>query len=279
MGQVQEVAQANARQAEAWDGDEGAYWATHADAFDESLREYQPLFLAGTGVGPGDRVLDVGCGAGRTSLDLARTAASVTGVDLSTAQLEVARRRADAEGIRNVEFLRADAQVHPFDEVDVVVSRTGAMFFGDRQAAFANLARALRPGGRLALLVWQELARNEWLREIMGSLAAGRDLAPPPPGAPGPFALSDPDHVRALLTGAGFDEPHLEPLERRMYFGPTAAEAFEFMAGLNGWMVADLDPPARAAALETLAATMRAHETDDGVTFSSAMWLVTATRR
>ena len=275
-------APSNAQQAMAWDGDEGRYWAAHADRFDESLRAYQPTFLAAAGLRPHDRVLDVGCGAGETSIEAAKvvTAGSVLGVDLSGAMLEVAVRRAAAAGLSNVRFVRADAQVHPFAPAsfDVAIGRTSAMFFGDPVAAFKNLAVALRPGGRLVLLVWQGIEHNEWIRCIIGAMAAGRDLAPPPPGAPGPFALSEPSRVRSLLTGAGFDEPGLRDLEERMYFGPTPEEATTFIHGLNAWMLRDLDEAGRARAVDALHQTMREHHGPDGVTFNSATWLITAAR-
>lgn len=281
--QLIRVAPVNAEQADAWDGDEGRFWADHADHFDAALRGYRTAFLDAARLEPPDAVLDVGCGAGETTLDAARAASAGTalGVDLSAAMLEVARARAAAQGLENVTFLQADAQVHPFspDTYDVVIGRTSAMFFGDPDAAFANLARALRPGGRLVLLVWQGLARNEWLRGILGAMAAGRDLAPPPPGAPGPFALAEPGRVRGLLLGAGFTDPAVHDVRRPMWLGEDAEGATAFVAGLNAWMLRDLDDAGRQRALDALARTMREHETPDGVTFGSATWLVTATRR
>ena len=120
--------------------------------------------------------------------------------------LGYARRQAVEEGVTNASFEQADAQIHPFpaESFDVAISRTGAMFFGDLIAAFANIGRALVPGGRLVLVAWQPLATNEWIREISGALACGRDLPAPPPDAPGPFSLSDPDQVRSILMAAGF---------------------------------------------------------------------------
>ncbi len=196
------VAEANAEQARAWDGDEGSFWAAHPDAFDDAVRDHHARLLAAAGITPGERVLDVGCGTGQTTRDAARLAGAsghVVGVDLSTAMLDVARRRAGREqDLPPVELLHADAQIHPFapGSFDLVLSRTGAMFFGDPGAAFTNLARATRPGGRLCLLAWQPLERNEWIRTILGVLAAGRDLPGPPPDAPGPFALSSTRCVR-----------------------------------------------------------------------------------
>lgn len=272
----------NVEQARAWGGDEGDYWARHAAQFDTGIARYHRLFMDAAGIGERDVVLDLGCGTGLTTRDAARRASrgSALGVDLSARMLEVARTQAEQEGLTNADFLQADAQVHPFppESFDVAISRAGAMFFGDPAAAFANIARALRSGGRVVLLVWQGPERNEWIRLIVGALAAGRDLAPPPPGAQGPFALSEPDRVRRLLGGAGFTEQHLEPLHEPLNFGPTAAEATDFMHGLNAWMLRDLDENDARGALDDLAEVMRSHETPDGVLLDSAAWLVTATR-
>ena len=99
-----------------------------------------------------------------------------------------------SEGLDNVEFRHADAQIYPFESAsfDVVISRMGSMFFGDPIAAFTNLHRALRPDGRLTLLTWQGLTENEWLTEFRAALAVGRDLPTPPPDAPSPFASPTP---------------------------------------------------------------------------------------
>ena len=169
------VAPSNAEMAKAWDGDSGAVWAREADRFDRTARFYQPLLVDAVGAHPDDRVLDVGCGAGRLSLDCARTAESVLGIDLSSEMLAVARLRASGSGTSNAVFEQGDAQVHPFEAAsfDVVTSRWGTMFFGDPVAAFTNLARALRPSGRLVIGVWQGLERSEWIRVIFGTLAAG----------------------------------------------------------------------------------------------------------
>src|SRR5687768_2036780 len=177
----------NAAQLEAWDGDEGSYWADNAAHFDKSIATYHERLMTAAAIGAKERVLDIGCGTGQTTRDAGRAAHSGTalGVDLSSRMLDVARRLAADDGLSNVTFAQADAQIHPFEPAsyDVAISRTAAMFFGDHVAAFTNIGRALRPGGRLALVTWQPLAGNEWLREISGALAAGRDLPSPPPDA------------------------------------------------------------------------------------------------
>jgi len=146
---------ANAEQARAWDGDEGAYWAGNAGQFDRAVAAYHERFLAAAVIGCADRVLDIGCGTGQTTRDAARAAADgvALGVDLSGQMIALARRLAAGQGIANARFEQADAQIHPFPAAsfDVAISRTGTMFFADPAAAFANIARALRPGGLAGL--------------------------------------------------------------------------------------------------------------------------------
>lgn len=277
-----EVHSSNADQFRAWDGDEGAYWAAHAEYFDRSVAAYHERLLATANITGSDRVLDIGCGTGQTTRDAARAAAagSAVGVDLSARMLDLARRRAEEEGVTNTSFEQVDAQSHPFpsESFDLAISRTGAMFFGDLTAAFTNIGRAVAPGGRLALLVWQPLPANEWMREISGALAAGRDLPVPLPDAPGPFSLSDPDRVRTTLTAAGFGSVELEGTSAGMWFGTDADDAHQFVLGLMGWMLDGLDDTGRARAVDDLRAAMASHETADGVLFGSAAWIITATR-
>ena len=152
------------------------------------------------------------------------------------------------------------------------------MFFGKPVAAFANIARALRPGGRLVLLTWQGPDPNEWIRELSGALAAGRDLPLPPPEAPGPFALSDPDRVRNILTAAGFTGVELDAGDGPMWFGDDADEAYQFSLGLVGWMLQGLDDDGRARALDNLRRTLTNHRTRHGVLYESATWTIRANR-
>ena len=271
----------NAAQERAWEGAEGSSWARHADLLEQVPARYDAALLDAAGIDAGARVLDVGCGTGSVTRAAARRAGSgsALGVDLSTAMVEVARERAARAGTANVTFVRADAQVHPFPEAgfDVVVSRSGAMFFGDPPAAFANLARATAPGGRLALLTWQPPHRNEWMVEIAGTLA-GRPLPTTTPPGPGPFSLSEPDVVRALLCRAGFADVRVRDVREPVLFGADPVAARDLMVGLLGWMIEDRDAAERERARAALLATMQAHCGADGVAFGSAAWLVTATR-
>ncbi|HET7651664.1 MAG TPA: class I SAM-dependent methyltransferase [Acidimicrobiales bacterium] len=273
----------NAEQWRAWDGDEGAYWAAHADRFDRAVAPHHDRLMAAAAISAGERVLDIGCGTGQTTRDAARAASpggTALGVDLSSGMLDVARARAADDGLDNVAFAQVDAQVHPFDPAsfDVAISRTGAMFFGEPVVAFTNIARALRPGGRMALVAWQSFADNEWIREITGALTGGRPLSPPPPDAPGPFSLADPARVHALLDAAGFVDVDLTGVSAPEWFGVDADDAHAFVLGLTGWMLRDADDDTRGRAVDALRSTMRAHEGPDGVTFASAAWVITAKR-
>ena len=271
----------NEGQLRAWDGDEGAYWAANTDRYDRSVQVHHHQLLGAAGIGTADRVLDIGCGTGQFSRDAARIASngSTLGVDLSSAMLEVARARAVQEQLTNITFEQRDAQIHPFPlaAFDLVLSRTGAMFFGDPNAAFANLGRALEPGGRMALLAWQPLSQNQWMRELMTALAAGRDLPSPPADAPGPFSLSDPARVRTLLSGAGFIDIEFVETPGAMCFGTDADEAHGFVLGQLGWLLRDMDPPGRARGLDALHASVSSHASDQGVLYDSAAWIITAT--
>lgn len=273
---------ANVDQHAAWNGHEGAYWAEHARTFDRAIAGHDQPFQAAAAISPTDRVLDVGCGTGQNTRDAARaaTSGSAVGVDLSAPMLDYARRAAATEGLTNCTFLQADAQIHPFEPAgfDVAICRTSAMFFADHVAALANIGAALRPGGRLVLLTWQPPSGNEWLHAIATALAADRQPQIPPPGA-GPFALSDPDRLRAVLSDAGYADIEVTGNTADMWFGSDPDEATEFIAGLMGWMLDGLDDGVRVAALDALRATTAAHRTADGVTFDSATWITSARRR
>ena len=272
----------NTDQAMAWDGDEGAYWADNAEHFDRTVAGYHVAFMAAANISDHDQVLDVGCGTGQTTRDAARAASSgsALGVDLSARMIAYAGQAAAREGLPNVSFEQADAQVHPFmaENFDVAISRTGATFFGEPVAAFTNVARALRRGGRLVLLTWQGLDGNEWIRELSTAMAAGRDLPTPTPGAPGPFSLADPERVRAILGAAGFTDIQVEPRSEAMWFGADADGAQRFAIGLLGWMLDGLDDDGKQRAVENLAATLTAHDTGHGVLYGSATWTIQATR-
>jgi len=273
---------ANTEQAAAWDGHEGEVWTEHADRYESSSRRHWQRFLDADLIAPTAAVLDVGCGTGKSTRDVARVASrgSALGVDLSASMLGRAREQSDAAGLTNVTFVQGDAQVHPFDAeaFDTAISSFGAMFFGDPVAAFTNIGRGLRPGGRLALLAWRELSRNEWLVELRAALAMGRQLPEPPPDAPTPFSLADPDRVRRILGDAGYADVGFEPVDEPLEFGSDVDDAFAFVKtiGIVEGLSHDLNDDDKAEALANVEKMLAAHETADGVLLGTSAWLITA---
>lgn len=191
-----------------WAGQTGRRWAEAQQRMDALLRPFGEAVIDAAQIDGPLRVLDVGCGCGATTRMAARRDAGVRaiGVDLSPDMLAVARNLAAAEGL-SIDFRQADAAAATFDApVDRIISRFGVMFFDDPPAAFANLRRALAPGGRLALLVWNPLPENPWITDPLR--VAGRHVEAdlPQPQGPGPFGLADREATAALLREAGFGE-------------------------------------------------------------------------
>jgi SAM-dependent methyltransferase len=275
---------ANTDQASSWDGPEGDYWRKNEAPYNSMLRTYSARLLTAANLKSGERVLDVGCGCGDSSCAAARAVAPgiVLGVDLSAGMLGRARERARDEGLDNLRFEQADAQVHPFgvENFDVILSRFGVMFFADPPAAFQNLARSLRRGGRMTLLVWRGVQHNEWIREIRGALADGPPKIPPP-CAPGPLGLSDPDAVKPILVNAGLDDVTFTEVSEPLRYGAKAPEAFEFIRGtpLAEDVLSEMDPAAQRRALEALRGLLVRHESPQGVFFQSSAWIIRAQRR
>jgi SAM-dependent methyltransferase len=275
------VVMANEEMAAAWD-EEAEGWIADAERYERAGERHWTRFLQEVEISGDDRALDIGCGAGSSTIDIARRApdGEAVGIDISRRMIEHARRAAEAARLTNVHFQHADAQVHPLGNAayDLAVSVFGTMFFNDAVAAFTNIAAALRPAGRLAVLTWQELSRNEWLTALRGALAVGRQLPEPPAGAPGPFAQADPDHVRSVLGRAGLTDIELLPSEEPMWFGADVEDAYGFLQtfGITKGLTEGLAESDRARALEALRQTVADHETPEGVLFGSAAWLVRA---
>ena len=256
--------------------------------YDTELVRYGEVLCRAWAVGPRDRVLDVGCGAGGTTRDAARAAwdGSAVGVDVSAPAVERARALAAAEGLANVTFECADVQTHRFapGSFDLAVSRFGTMFFADPVEAFGTVARALRPGGRLVMLVWQAADRNAWDVAVRRALA-GPEAAVTGGGGggdgPDPFSLADPATVQGILQAAGFTGIGLTDVREAVHYGPDAASALAWVRGFTctGAALQRLDPDAAAHALARLHDTLAEHLGTGGVRFDSRAWLVTARRR
>lgn len=249
--------------------------------YDAELRLHNQLFRAAARVRSHHCVLDIGCGTGQSTRQAARAAVtgSALGIDTSAPMLERARERSAEQGLTNITFAEGDAQTFPFPPThfDLCISRFGTMFFADPVAAFTNIGTALRPSGRLVLLVWQGRERNEWATAIRRTLGG----AAPAPGGPDAFSLAEPTATEAILRKAGFAEVTFTDVHQPVYYGPDSATAFDAVYHLLRFkdLIADLDDEAAEHARTRLRATIDAHATDAGVFFDSRSWIVTASRR
>jgi SAM-dependent methyltransferase len=273
----------NGAQLEYWNGVAGDRWAGMWQLLDHVEAAITHAVLALAAARPGERVVDIGCGAASTTLalrDQVGDGGAVTGIDISGPMLEVARARARQAGA-TIAFVEADAATYPLQpEHDLVFSRFGVMFFAAPEAAFANLRRGLAPGGRLAFCCWCPPSDNAW---ITAPLPAIRDLLPsdfalPAVGAPGPFAFADPDRIRAILDASSWRDVAITRHDHMMRLGATAEEAARgsLLIGPIARSVAGLSEAARAEFLARLAPAMAAFATADGIMLPAASWLVTA---
>ena len=271
----------NAEQAEDWNGASGREFIEQRERHERVLGCLRARLLAAAAIQDGEYVLDVGCGCGETTILAARAVGSghAKGADFSRIQVAEARRLAAAAGVANASFEVADAQVHPFGAgvFDVVLSSFGVMFFDDPAAAFGNLRKALRRGGRLAFVCWRTRAENPVFTTGFAEAAALLGLREMPgPGAA--FSLASTGRVGALLSGAGFggiefvmvDEPMLigRDVNDVLEYERASPTATEILAGLS---------PAQAGELTRLVRDrLAAYVSPDGVTMPGAAWLVTA---
>jgi SAM-dependent methyltransferase len=252
--------------------------------YDAELVRYREVLRGACGIRRDDRVLDVGCGAGQTTRDAARVApaGSAVGVDISESMLQRARSLAESEQLHNVSFVRADAQVHPFlsDHFDVVISRFGTMFFADPVAAFANIGSALRPGGRLVMLVWRAGHEVECFMSIQRAIAPNETAPVAPSETLDPFSLADLHTTERILTGGGFGNVTFTDVREPVYYGADVDAALEWVRGFSfvEQQLRKLDPASREQALERLRRTLVAHGSRQGVWFDSRAWLVIAER-
>ncbi|HSG91729.1 MAG TPA: methyltransferase domain-containing protein [Pseudomonadales bacterium] len=269
----------NAAQDEYWNGQAGLTWVEAQDRLDAMLAPISRQVLERAAAQAGERVVDIGCGCGDTTLALAATGAAVWGIDLSAAML--ARAKARAAGIAHVGFTRADAATRAFTpDHELLFSRFGVMFFEDPVAAFANLRTALTADGRLCFVCWQAPRENAWMA------IAGRAVqpflpepeTPPDPRAPGPFAFADPAYVTGVLTDAGFVDVALEAITPVLHLADDldAAMRFQGEVGPVARALSELEGPQREAALDAARTALAAHMTDAGLDLGAACWIVTA---
>lgn len=273
----------NTSQIEYWNGPAGQKWVRDADRMDVMLSPFVDLILSPVLPGPGQAVIDIGCGAGALSLNLAASAVnvSVTGVDVSAPLIELAKQRSAAVGA-GVEFMVADASVwRPAQPVDLVISRFGVMFFADPVAAFANIRAGVKPKGRLRFACWRPLAENTW---ALAPLQAAIHLlktppAPPQPSTPGPFAFGDAHYVTRILTESGWSSISITPWDGDLVLpGASAEDTAEFMLEMGPlWRAITeqgIDPDVVKGAV---VARLKELAGEDGRTrLKAAAWLVEA---
>lgn len=276
----------NADQIEYWNGDAGEKWARHQDRLDVMLAPFSNALLILAAVKPGERVMDIGCGCGATTFDLASAAGDkgrALGVDISAPMIARARERAAALHSK-AEFLLADAATHDFGatQFDVLTSRFGIMFFDDPVSAFGHIRKALAPGGRTGFVCWRPFRENPWAAlPMMAALPHLPPQEPPVPGAPGPFAFDDASRFRDVLTKAGFRAIDIQPFDAELTLG-AGADPVE--TALHQSL--EIGPLARAlktmpeekrdtitdAVRKALAANLK----DGAVRLPGAVWLVSA---
>ncbi|MCL3818666.1 class I SAM-dependent methyltransferase [Aeromicrobium wangtongii] len=275
-------------QAELWNHAVGDAWVRHVDQFDATLAPFGQAAVDVLAPADGERILDIGCGVGTTTLQLSTMVGGgeVVGVDISAPMLTEARRRADARGLRNVHLFEADAQTADLGDstFDAVFSRFGVMFFTDPPAAFAHLAAALVPGGRLSFVCFAAPGANPFILLPVMAAAAHLDLSPPSPDGPGPFSLADPDRTVTLLREAGFDDVVSAPgPDEAILHGADDLDALaERVLEQNpatGTRLAVVEPSVRAAAVQATAQALAPHRTGDRIRLGAGSWIVSATRR
>ncbi len=276
------AAASNDAQIEYWNVTAGQTWAQFQEQLDRQIDSLGREALRALAPQPGERVVDIGCGCGQTTLELAAAVGptgAVVGVDISQPMLDVARRRVHAAGCTNVDLRRLDVQSGTLGDqlFDAAFSRFGVMFFSDPVAAFANIAKFLQPGGRLSFVCWRPLQENPWMQ---APLDAVRELLPPPapiePTAPGPFAFADAARVRGILDGAGFASVTITPFDTRIGSGDLE-EALKIACRVGPLGALLRDNPQY---LEPVAARVRpvlaAYQTPGGVLMPAGVWIVQA---
>lgn len=270
-----------------WDGASGDNWVLHQQRLDRMLQAFGDATIDAARVQPGERVLDIGCGAGATSFALADRVGGdgdVLGVDISP-QL-VARAEADMPRDARVAFRLADAAAAalPPSSLDLLFSRFGVMFFDDPVAAFAHMRKALKPGGRLAFACWRGVSENDWVRLPMAAIRHLVTPAPADPLAPGPFAFGERGRIEAILAAAGFVDAAITPFDAAIPYGhgATRAAAIEdalelaFAVGPLSRALAGQPDTLRTEAAEAVRAAFARQPGTTSVLLDGAAWIVTA---
>jgi ubiquinone/menaquinone biosynthesis C-methylase UbiE len=278
----------NAEQIQFWSETAGLKWVDYQQRIDAHVRLFGLLAINRAAIMPGERALDVGCGCGDAALELARrveTTGKVAGIDISFVMLDRARQLAKTSGFTHLDFVNADAQTYAFvpSSFDLLYSRFGVMFFADPQAAFANLFKALCPGGRFSFVCWQELKKNPWALVSLEAVAKHIEVQPSMPDAPGPFAFANPDRVSHTLSKAGFRDLNIEGFIEEVAVGGTGNldEAVDFLMQMGPAAAAIRKtgtPEKRSMLVDALRHALAPYQRSQGVQMPAAVWIVTGKR-
>ena len=279
------MTEANPATAEAlWAGQSGERWLSNVDRLEEMLEPIGHALIELAACQPGEQIIDVGCGAGATSILIAQkigSAGAVTGLDISPVLVAEATKRAQDLGLENLKFLLGDAAIAelPLAQADCLVSRFGVMFFSDPHVAFDNLHGFLKPNGRFAFACWAPLRQNLWRLEVGNIINAHFPSPTPVPRAPGPFAFDEPLYVQEILRTAGFKDIKISPWKSNLCIGgagSNADSAAKFLLKAMGITQLPEDLPAeiRIAIHHELKERLETFETKDGVQMPAAAWLI-----
>jgi SAM-dependent methyltransferase len=272
---------ANEEQAAAWNGAAGRGWVQAQGSLDRLFEPFEDLLVQAVAAEGAERVLDLGCGTGATTLAIAQQLGAdgdVVGLDISDPMIALARGRADQAGSR-ARFIAADAQTHAFEPAsfDMIVSRFGIMFFDDNVRAFTNLRRAAAEGAALHGIAWRGPADNPFMTAAERAAAPLLPALPPrDPHAPGQFAFANPDRVRSILKESGWNAIDIEPLDVPCALPKNELEAYVSKLGPVGRFLQDVDGSTRKRIVEAVRAAFCSFVHGDEVRFSSACWTVRA---
>ena len=276
----------NADQIAEWNGVLGQTWATMRDDIDPVVAVFGDAALKVAAPQPGERVLDIGCGCGDTTIAIARLVGdrgAVLGVDVSQPMLDVAQESAREARLRHLEFRNSDASIAAMPAAnDLLFSRFGVMFFGNPTTAFAHMRESLKARARCVFVCWRTPRDNAWAMAPLAAARAAMDVTPPPadPDAPGPFAFADDTRVRAILADAGFTDIVFTRHDAPVVYGrtPRAAAERALRVGPASRFARDMGDANRPRILDAVEQAFSQLAAPDGeVTLIGSAWIVTAT--
>jgi SAM-dependent methyltransferase len=262
-------------QARLWNGSAGRGWVAAEAALDRMFAGFDPLLADGIAAG---RVLDVGCGTGSTTVALARRVEDVIGVDHSAPMIEAARARAERAGVA-ARFVQGDAQTHAFAPAgfDTVISRFGVMFFADPVAAFANLHRAVQPGGHMRFAAWRSAAENPFMIAAEGAAAPLLPgLAARKPDEPGQFGFADRGRIFSVLKDSGWAAVDIQPVDVGCRFAATELENYLACMGPVGRALQLADDTIRLRVIDAVRPAFDTFVQGEDACFTAACWMVNA---